>query len=159
MNIYTHTIFSFANLIYIFVERRREVTNLGVLSLPVKIAVLLVAPHSCCLRESEARVAMAWDSGRRSGTLSHGKGRAQRARLEFRRFARSLGSIDRDSQFRVVGEAKDSSFSRPAAATGFCVPSEILPVLFLSPSVSHPLHFRSRRPAKYHPLATLIFHG
>lgn len=37
------------------------------------------------------RVAMAWDSGCRSGTLSHGKGRAQRARLEFRRFARSLG--------------------------------------------------------------------
>lgn len=51
---------------------------------------------------------MPWDSGRRSGTLSHGKGRARRrARLEFRRSARSPArprpAIDRDSQFRVVG--------------------------------------------------------
>lgn len=92
-------------------------------------------------------------------------------------FACSFGPSIGDSQFRVVGEERIHPLlrsSRPATATaaaftGFCVPLRF-PVLlffslsfsfFFSVSHSHPLHFRSspQRPAKYHPLATLIFHG
>lgn len=53
---------------------------------------------------------MPWDSGRRSGTLSHGKGRARRAgalRIPPLRSQSLARSIDRDSQFRVVGAAAE----------------------------------------------------
>lgn len=80
---------------------------------------------------------------RRSGTLSHGKGRARQARLEFRRSARSpaLGPPSIGIHYPGWSERKGSILprpSRPAAATasaGFCVPPRF-PILVSSPILS-----------------------
>lgn len=58
------------------------------------------------------RHAVPWDSGRGSGTLSHGKGSAQRARLEFRRFARPLArSLARSFARSLARRPRRSGFT------------------------------------------------
>lgn len=57
------------------------------------------------------RHAVPWDSGRGSGTLSHGKGSAPAARLEFRRFVRSVARTFAPSLARRRAAAHRSGFT------------------------------------------------
>lgn len=157
----------FARNLQINIKWVKEITISGILFFgPSKIAALLVTSYSCRLCGFDARVAVPWDSGRPSDTLSHGKGRARQARLEFRRSARSpvLGSPSIGIHSSGWSERRGSILPRPtaaAASTGFCMPLRFPILLSLSLSLSLSLHFRPSpwRPAKYHPLTTLIFHG
>lgn len=110
-----------------------------------------------------------WDSGRGSGTLSHGKGSAQRARLEFRRSARSLVHPSEPVRlarrpyrsgftrgFRMVGAERIRSVHpaqrRHRHVGGFCLPPRFPlppppPVRSARPSSPPLFHFRPLRHA------------